>query len=350
MPDSFSSSSTNSSEIAQLENNDPPAEEKSRGAGGRLRQFWRKLLGIPSASDPTLRESLEEALEAHDDNGRTLTPEERHMLGNILSFGELRVDDVMVPRADVVAVEEGTTLNDLLRLYNDANHSRMPIYRETLDDPIGMVHIKDVVEYLTPPAEESNGGPHLSNRQFALKDVRRDVLFVPPSMPALDLLLKMQATRIHLALVIDEYGGTDGLVSIEDLVEEIVGDIEDEHDTDEGPALATRPDGTIDADARAPIEELEEMLGLKLVDEESEDDIDTLGGLVFSLVGRVPVRGELIKHPAGLEFEVRDADPRRIKKLRIKLAAKSDKTSSGQNENSGGVKETAKTKTDQAAG
>ena len=165
-----------------------------------------------------MRESLEEALEGRDETGRTLTPEERHMLGNILSFGELRVDDVMVPRADVVAVEESTSLNDVLRLYNDANHSRMPIYRETLDDPIGMVHIKDVVEYLTPPAGEGDGGPHLTNRKFSLKDVRRDVLFVPPSMPALDLLLKMQATRIHLALVIDEYGGTDGLVSIEDLL------------------------------------------------------------------------------------------------------------------------------------
>ena len=346
MPDSFSSSTPASDEIAAEALNDPVTEDKPRTSGGRFRNFWRKLLGIPSASDPTLRESLEEALEGHDETGRTLTAEERHMLGNILSFGELRVDDVMVPRADVVAVEESTPLNDVLRLYNDANHSRMPIYRETLDDPIGMVHIKDVVEYLTPPAGEGDGGPHLTNRKFSLKDVRRDVLFVPPSMPALDLLLKMQATRIHLALVIDEYGGTDGLVSIEDLVEEIVGDIEDEHDTDEGPALARRPDGTIDADARAPIEELEEMLDLKLVDEESEDDIDTLGGLVFSLVGRVPVRGELIKHPAGLEFEVRDADPRRIKKLRIKLPVRIDKTASASDD----APTPAKSKTDQAAG
>lgn len=311
-----------------------------------MRNLWRKLIGIPSASDPTLRESLEEALEGHDDTGRTLTPEERHMLGNILSFGELRVDDVMVPRADVIAVEESTSLGDLLRLYNEDNHSRMPIYRETLDDPIGMVHIKDVVEYLTPPDADSEGAHQLSNRHFALKDVRRDVLFVPPSMPALDLLLKMQATRIHLALVIDEYGGTDGLVSIEDLVEEIVGDIEDEHDTDEGPTLATRDDGTIEADARAPIEELEEMLGLRLVDEESEDDIDTLGGLVFSLVGRIPVRGELIKHPQGLEFEVRDADPRRIKKLRIRLATRPDKTNAVKGEPSPQLKK----QTDRAAG
>lgn len=293
------------------EGREPETEDKG------LRALWKRLLGIPAASDPTLRESLEEALEGHDESGRTLTAEERHMLGNILSFGDLRVDDVMVPRADVVAVEESASLGDLLRLYSGTNHSRMPIYRDTLDDPIGMVHIKDVVEYLTPPDDNT-----VVDKKFSLKSVRRDVLFVPPSMPALDLLVKMQATRIHLALVIDEYGGTDGLVSIEDLVEEIVGDIEDEHDVDEGPALSTRADGAIDADARAPIEDLEEMLGLKLVDEESEDDVETLGGLVFSLVGRVPVRGELIKHPQGLEFEVRDADPRRIKKLRIHLTAK----------------------------
>lgn len=281
------------------------------GFARRLQVLWRNILGAPSASDPTLRESLEEALEGRDEAGRGLTAEERHMLANILSFGELRVDDVMVPRADVVAVEESDTLSEVLRLYRESNHSRMPIYRETLDDPTGMVHIKDVVPYLVP--DDMAAG----RRPFSLKDIRRDVLFVPPSMPALDLLLKMQATRIHLALVIDEYGGTDGLVSIENLVEEIVGDIEDEHDIDEGPLLARRDDGSIDADARAPIEELEEMLGLKLVDEESDDDVETLGGLVFSLVGRVPVRGELVKHPLGLEFEVKDADPRRIKKLRV---------------------------------
>ena len=291
----------------------PSGETKPRNLTQRVQAMWRGLLGLSAGADPTLRESLEEALEGHDGEGRTLTPEERHMLANILSFGELRVDDVMVPRADVIALEENETLTELLRVYAECNHSRMPIYRETLDDPIGMFHIKDVVEYLTPP----NGDEPKPAKPFSLKAIRRDVLFVPPSMPALDLLVKMQATHIHLALVIDEYGGTDGLVSIEDLVEEIVGEIEDEHDIDEGPTLARREDGTIDADARASIEELEEMLGVKLVDEESEDDVETLGGLVFSLVGRVPVRGELIKHPLGLEFEVRDADARRIKKLRI---------------------------------
>lgn len=243
------------------------------------------------------------------------------MLVNILNFGELRVEDVMVPRADVVGVEENASLDDVLRLYRESSHSRMPIYRETLDDPIGMVHLKDVLAWFAPPENESAA----ARPAFSLRSIRRNVLFVPPSMPALDLLVKMQATRIHLALVIDEYGGTDGLVSIEDLVEEIVGEIEDEHDIDSGPALVRREDGSIDADARCPIEDLEEMIGLRLVEEENEDDVDTLAGLVFSLLGRVPLRGELVRHPAGLEFEVKDADPRRIKRMRIHLLSAAEK-------------------------
>ena len=301
-----------------------------------FRNWLMTLFGMGGAGDNSLRDSLEEVIEEHDDTRRSLTEEERHMLINILSFGELRVEDVMVPRADVVAVEEGATLEELFHLYSQSSHSRMPIYRETLDDPIGMVHIKDVMAYLAVPcaaqgengetAANGNGGNGTdearTRNSFSLRDIRRNVLFVPPSMPALDLLLKMQATHIHMALVIDEYGGTDGLVSIEDLVEEIVGDIEDEHDIETGPTLTKRPDGTIDADARCEVEELEEMLGLRLTDEDEENDVDTLGGLVFSLVGRVPLRGELIAHPAGIEFEVKDADPRRIKKLRIHFASR----------------------------
>ncbi|MBI1260166.1 MAG: CBS domain-containing protein [Rhizobiales bacterium] len=280
---------------------------------GSLR-WLRNLLGR-NATDSSLRETLEEVFEEHDESRRPLTTEERHMLVNILNFGELRVDDVMVPRADVIGIEESATLDEVLKLYRDSAHSRMPIYRETLDDPIGMVHIKDVMGYLAPRSAEAER----QAEPFSLKLIRRNILFVPPSMPALDLLVKMQATRIHLALVIDEYGGTDGIVSIEDLVEEIVGDIEDEHDTDEGPMLVKREDGLIDADARCPVEELEDILGFRLLDDDNEDEVDTLGGLVFSLVGRVPVRGELIRHPAGLEFEVKDADPRRIKRLRIHI-------------------------------
>lgn len=288
-----------------------PAYSRNRPRFGWL----RTLLGFNGNGDSSLRESLEEVIEEHEDIHRSLTAEERHMLVNILQFGELRVDDVMVPRADVIGVEETATMEEVLRLYRDSSHSRMPIYRETLDDPIGMVHLKDVLAWLAP-VESEDAAPR---PDFSLRSIRRDVLFVPPSMPALDLLVKMQATRIHLALVIDEYGGTDGLVSIEDLVEEIVGEIEDEHDIDSGPSLVKREDGSIDADARCPIEDLEDMIGLRLVEEEYEDDVDTLGGLVFSLLGRVPLRGELVRHPEGLEFEVKDADPRRIKRMRIHL-------------------------------
>jgi CBS domain containing-hemolysin-like protein len=298
----------------------PRDEQKPRPRFGWL----KALLGMNGNGngngDSSLRESLEEVIEEHDDVHRSLTAEERHMLVNILKFGELRVDDVMVPRADVVAVEEQATLDEVLRLYRDSAHSRMPVYRETLDDPIGMVHLKDVLAFLAP-LESETAAPR---PPFSLRTIRRDVLFVPPSMPAIDLLVKMQATRIHLALVIDEYGGTYGLVSIEDLVEEIVGEIEDEHDVDSGPSLVKRDDGTIDADARCDIEDLEEMIGIRLVDEENEDDIDTLGGLVFSLLGRVPIRGELVRHPAGLEFEVKDADARRIKRMRIHLPPAAD--------------------------
>lgn len=241
--------------------------------------------------------------------------EERHMLMNVLNFGELRVDDVMVPRADIVAIDVKSSLEDILAECRKSSHSRMPIFRDTLDEPVGMVHIKDMLAWL---GQESHEEP------FSLEKIRRETLFVPPSMPALDLLLKMQSSRRHLALVIDEYGGTDGLVTIEDLIEPIVGEIEDEHDVKEGPALKRRSDGNVDADARAHIEELEGMLGMKLRDSTEEDEIETLGGLVFSLVGRVPQRGELIAHPVGVEFEVKDADPRRIKRLVVHLPLKNE--------------------------
>ena len=280
--------------------------------------FWTRLkawLGAPGNSETNLRESLEGVLEEHGGGSEALKPEERHMLMNLLEFGELRVEDVMVPRADIVALDQNTTLAETLAMCGEEAHSRMPIFRDTLDDPIGMVHIKDILSWLARHGEAEAAAT------FDLRKLRRDLLFVPPSMSALDLLLKMQTTRHHLALVIDEYGGTDGLVSIEDLVEQIVGDIEDEHDVEQGPILHKRPNGDVDADARAPIEDLEEMIGLSLVDEDSEDDVDTLGGLVVALLGRVPQRGELVSHPSGLQFEVKDADPRRVKKLLIRTSA-----------------------------
>jgi CBS domain containing-hemolysin-like protein len=199
-------------------------------------------------------------------------------------------------------------------MFQDAQHSRLPVYRQTLDHPVGMVHIKDVIGLAAPEK------PGVA-RPAAIKDIVREVLFVPASMYAADLLVRMQATRIHLALVIDEYGGTDGLVSIEDLVEQIVGDIEDEHDTEESADLVRRNDGGFDASARASLEDVEEALGLTLANPEEASEIDTLAGLVFQLVGRVPQRGEVIRHPAGVEFEVVEADPRRLRRLRIHRTA-----------------------------
>ncbi len=264
-----------------------------------------------------LRESLEEVIEQSEAEDRPLAREERSMMLNILHFGELTVADIMVPRADIIGVEASTTLDALARIFRDAQHSRLPVYRESLDHPVGMVHIKDLIGLAVP---ESEGVPHPKT----IQDIRRDVLFVPPSMPVVNLLVKMQSTRVHLALVIDEYGGTDGLVSIEDIVEQIVGDIEDEHDTDEAQTVVPRGPGEFDASARTDLEELEKLVGFSLADEAKAEEIDTLAGLVFSLVSRVPQRGEIVKHPAGVEFEVLEADPRRLRRLRVRVVRPSD--------------------------
>ncbi len=273
---------------------------------------WVNGLARNRNGDASLRESLEELIDEHHEAEQPINPEERLMLMNILKLGELRVDDVMVPRADIVAVEVGTSLNDIVKLVGQAFHSRMPVYRGNLDDVLGMVHIKDLMRYW-------------DRRPFHLRRAVHEVLFVPPSMLVLDLMLKMRAARIHMAVVVDEYGGTDGLVTIEDLVEEIVGEIEDEHDQVEGPLIVERPDGSLVADARAAIAELESRVGCDLLPDERDEEVDTLGGLVFSLVGRVPQRGEVVAHAAGLEFVVLDADPRRIKRIRVRgLPAKAE--------------------------
>ncbi|MEE2565443.1 hemolysin family protein [Hyphobacterium marinum] len=236
------------------------------------------------------------------------------------AFDRMRVNDVMVPRADIIGVEIGTPLDELARLFADAAHSRLPIYRETLDDPVGMAHIKDVIGHLAPGEDGQRPAGWTESR--ILPAIRRPLLFAPPSMRATDLLLRMQTRRMHLALVVDEYGGTDGLVTLEDLLEPIVGDIEDEHDEADAPAIRAKGPGLWDVEARTPIEEFEQAAGCTLSDEETDDDIETLGGLVFTLAGRIPERGEVIPHAdAGVEFEVLDADPRKIKRLRVRLPA-----------------------------
>jgi len=226
----------------------------------------------------------------------------------IQEFQELRVDDVMVARAEVRAVEVSTEFPELLKIFADCTHSRLPVFRETLDDPIGFVHIKDVVSELAKGGEP---------QKRPLERLHREVLYVPPSMMLTDLLVKMQSTRIHLALVVDEYGGTDGLVSLEDLVEEIVGDIEDEHD-DEEPMFVRRSARVWEADARTEIHDFAEETGIDLELSDDDSEFDTLGGIAFALAGRVPVRGEILRHPSGVEIEILDADARRIRRLRLR--------------------------------
>lgn len=315
-------------------------ENANSGAkrAGLLARWRARLFG---SRDSSLRESLEDVIEQHEQSVEDFSPEERSMLLNILGFGEKTVEDVMVPRADITSIDQAATIGELMTIFKRAGHSRLPVYRDTLDDLIGMVHIKDVMGWLTAVAQkppknrakkplENTDIPKLRldsvNLAKTLSQVRlhREVLFVPPSMPAVDMLVKMQATRIHMAIVVDEYGGTDGLVSIEDLVEEIVGEIEDEHDVDVGPSIIEDGPGRFIADARIELDDIATYPGLSAL-AERDDDIETLGGLVFSLVGRVPVRGELIAHQSGLEFEVLDADPRRLKRLRLHLQAKTSR-------------------------
>jgi magnesium and cobalt transporter len=271
-----------------------------------------------------MRESLEEVIEESERQGSELSAQERTMLANLLKFGELKVSDVMVPRADIVAVEETTKLPELVARFREAQHSRLPVYRESLDDPVGLVHIKDALAQLEFDAGGIVRFPDVEAAKFV-----RQLLFVPPSMPARDLLVKMQSNHMHMALVIDEYGGTDGLVSIEDLIEEIVGDIDDEHDVDETPDLRSLPGGGYDADARLDLEDLRTKTGVDLVPTEGEEEVDTLGGLVASLAGRLPIRGEIISHPSGYEFEVLEADPRRIKRLRLRPPTPSGDSAGG---------------------
>ncbi len=275
-------------------------------------------LGFSSAVDP--RTLIEEALQ-NDESG-SFTAAERAMLQKTLRFKELRVEDVMVPRAEIVAVEDDASLSDLLAVFAEGGHSRVPVYRDTLDEPLGMVHVKDLMNWVIAQAATPEAGRGFDlgaadlSKTIADAKILRDLIFAPPSMSALDLLVRMQCRHIHLALIIDEHGGTDGLVSIEDLLEEVVGNIEDEHDAGDAPLISQDGNGLI-ADARAAIDEVEAKLGV-LLSSENDEEVDTLGGLLFTMLGRVPARGEIIQHPSGLEFEVLDADRRRVKKLKVR--------------------------------
>ncbi|OJU91975.1 MAG: magnesium/cobalt efflux protein [Shinella sp. 65-6] len=309
-------------------------------SGGRS-SFWSRatrLWRMTGAS--TLRKDLAEALMTEDTGGEpAFLPEERAMLHNILRFREVRVEDVMVPRADIEAVDQDITIAELMVIFEDSGRSRMPVYNESLDDPRGMVHIRDLLAYVTrqarnkrrngakpaaatgekparaPKAEFDLGRVDLS-KTVAEAGIIRQVLFVPPSMLAADLMARMQADRTQMALVIDEYGGTDGLASLEDIVEMVVGDIEDEHD-DEEAMIQRVSDDVFIADARVELEELAEAIGPDFDIREQLEDADTLGGLIFASLGRIPVRGEVVQAVPGFEFHVRDADPRRVKRVRV---------------------------------
>jgi CBS domain containing-hemolysin-like protein len=278
--------------------------------------FW-KLQGMLRRKEAeSIRDQVEELIERkeapHEDGAPAgpasgLDAEERALLGNVLRLRNITAYDVMVPRADIMAIPESHSLPETIALIQTEGHSRYPVYRDGLDDIIGMVHIKDV--FAAIGKEE---------KAFALGAILRRPLFVVPSIPVLDLLLQMRQARVHMALVVDEYGGIDGLITIEDLVETIVGDISDEHDEVQAQQITERPDGALDLDARTPIAAFEEKLGNVLTDEERAADIDTVGGLVFTLAGRVPAKGELVSHSSGLEFRILEADPRRIRRLRVR--------------------------------
>jgi len=270
-----------------------------------LLALLRRVLPGSRRTDDPVREALEELIEERENAESSIDHHERLLLGNILHLRDVTAYDVMVPSADIAAVEVGTTPQEVAAKVARCGHSRLPVYRETLDDVVGMVHIKDLLPVLATGA------------QGQLAKLVRRVLFVSPAIRVLDLLLEMRLNRTHMALVVDEYGGIDGLVTIEDVVEQIVGEIEDEHDFETVAEMQVADDGTVLADARVSLEDFEGRFGSRFSEEEKEDT-DTLGGVVFRVLGRVPLRGELVEHPSGIVFEVVDADPRRIRRLRVR--------------------------------
>ncbi len=326
-------------------NSEPPRADTAQSSDNALVPYQRnstkklslwqslktRLVNRGRKDSAQIREGLAEVLSDNVPELDGFTAEEKTMMNNVLRLHHVRVEDVMTPRAELEAVDIDTGLGDLLRAFEETGHSRLPVYKETLDDPRGMVHIRDVVTHITQKASLSKA--ELARRKKtmpseldlnkvslakSIQDLNlvRQILFVPPSMVVSDLLEKMQAARIQIALVIDEYGGTDGLVSLEDLVEVVVGEIEDEHDEDDGDLISETAPGVFLCDARAELEDIDARIDSSFQDGELGEDVDTIGGLIFAIIGRVPVRGEVVETP-GYEFRVIDADPRRIKKIEI---------------------------------
>ncbi len=307
-------------------NPEPPSssggrpDEADRQQGEGWFDRLRAAVGLKSLS---FRRELEETLESDSDGA--FTEEERMLLNNILRLRDVRVEDIMVPRADVEAIERDESLGKLIALFRESGHSRMPVFRESLDDPVGMVHIKDLIQEMAGQGKgdsDDEADIDLATFDPSTKigdtELIRDVLFVPPSMPVATLLPMMQSSRTQMALVIDEHGGTDGLVSIEDAVETIVGEIEDEHDTVE-PEIVAEGDGVFIADAGADLEDVAAAIGHDIAGGNGHDEVDTIGGKVFTQLGRIPAKGETITLPEGHEIEILDADPRRIRRVKIRL-------------------------------
>jgi len=274
--------------------------------GSRLWRGMRHLL-FGEDSEPTLRSEIEDAIDEAEESrpvAGDLSPAERQMLRNLLHFGEQTAGDICVTRGDIMAVASDISFDDLIRAFADAGHSRLPVYGESLDAVLGMVHIKDVFMANVD-----------ASRDRSMKSLMREPLFVPESMGVIELLARMRSQRVHLAIVVDEFGGTEGLVTIEDVVEEIVGEIEDEHDEAEAGMLTMLDDGLWEADARPELEELAQAVDARLSSE--DDEVDTLGGLVFLLAGHIPAKGECVTHPSGWKLEAIDSDPRRIIRVRL---------------------------------
>ena len=277
-----------------------------------INKIFNKNIFRKKSSNNSLKQSIETVLDSDLKDAEGISKHERLMLLNILKINDIRSSDIMIPRADIGAVEADDSFEKVLEVFIKEAHSRVPVYEKNLDNIIGMVHIKDLVNFQNQKKSETN----------FLRDLKRDILEIPPSMPVLDLLLKMQMTRLHMGIVIDEYGCTDGLITIEDVIEEIIGEIEDEHDEKNLPMLIKSSANTYEASARVSIDELQNVTNIEYIVSNENEDIDTLGGLIFSIAGRVPQRGEIIEHDSGTTFEIRDADPMKIKSVKVSTPKK----------------------------
>ncbi len=309
-------------EDALKKNDDTPQAEppkQEHASSGKLRAWVKKLLPVKQSSEDTLREAIEELIEEDEKTPQSaVASHERRLISNILDLRDLPVVDVMVPRADIVAIDVGATRDELIQILAERPHTRLPVYKDDLDNIVGVINMKDLVANMA------------GNTSFEVKDIMRDAMVVSPSMRVMDLILQMRQSKVHIAFVVDEFGGIDGLITINDLIEAIVGEIDDEFDFELEPQLIERPDGSAIADARFSVEEFEKKYGNLFAEDEENEEADTLGGLVTFIAGHVPTRGEVIRHSSGIEFEIIDADPRRIMRVRIRNLPRKDAQSSAE--------------------